>query len=66
MNEFIKECFKIAASSEMDGLVEYLSKDKKETDKHLNKYIDQLSYQNMDSDSKQQLQSVHNRSIKKI
>ena len=60
MDNFMKECMKIAASSEMDGLVKQLTKDKKETDKHVNKFLDNLSIQNMDEDSKQRLTDISN------
>ena len=65
MDKFMEDCMKIAASSEMDGLVKQLTKNKKETDKHVNKFLDNMSYQNMDEDSKQQLRELRSSSTLK-
>ena len=45
MDNFIKECIKIASSNEFDGLVQHLAKNKRETDKHVNNFIDNLNDQ---------------------
>ena len=45
MDNFIKECIKIASSNEFDGLVQHLAKNKRETDIHVNNFIDNLNDQ---------------------
>ena len=48
----MEECNKIASSGALDEFAQKLAKDKKETDSHVNKFIDNMSYLNMDADSK--------------
>ena len=55
MDKFMEECNKIASSGELDAFAQKLAKNKKETDTHINKYIDNMSYLNMDADSKERL-----------
>ena len=45
MDNFIKECIKIAGSNEFDGLVQHLAQNKRETDIHVNNFIDNLNDQ---------------------
>ncbi len=45
MDDFMKECMKLANSNEFDGLIQHLAKNKRETDKHVNNFIDNLSDQ---------------------
>ncbi len=44
MNEFIKECLKISALSEMDGLVEHFSNPKFNMANTNNNFLDKLLY----------------------
>ena len=45
MDNFMKECMKIANSNELDGLVQHLAKNKRETDIHVNNLIDNMNDQ---------------------
>ena len=52
MDKFMEECNKIASSGTLDEFARKLAKDKKETNSHINKFVDNMSYLNMDADSK--------------
>ena len=58
MDDFMKECMKLANSNEFDGLVQRLAKNKRETDKHVNNFIDNLSNQTISKIQQSQTKST--------